>query len=127
MGALGLGLPEREASPRRAELASTTAWPQHVAVAGDLTCVRLTDGTVECAGDNAFGALGRDPASPYGTFFERAELFAEHAVKVAATTHTVCALVRDGSVACWGSNAHGELGQGTTDTDPHPSPVRVRF
>lgn len=126
-GALGMGIPELVAEPRRTELESTTAWAQQIAIGGDLTCVRLTDGSVECAGDNSFGALGRDPAHPYATYFGRAVGFDEHAVKVAAATHTVCALVRDGSVHCWGSNGRGELGQGTIDADPHASPVRVRL
>ena len=126
-GALAMGAPEPVLSPRRTSVASTTAWGQQVAVAPEITCVRLTDGTIECAGDNAFGALGRDPKTRYAIFFARAETFTGHAVHVAIATHTVCALLQGGSVVCWGSNERGELGQGTTDTDPHPTPVPVRL
>ena len=127
MGALGMGLPALVLQPRRTEPENTTAWSQQVAVGGDFTCLRLTDGTIECAGDNAFGALGRDPSIPFAVFFARAQAFDQRAVKVAAAAHAVCVLVQDGSVLCWGSNRRGELGQGTTDFDPHPSAVRVRL
>jgi hypothetical protein len=35
------------------------------------------------------------------------------------------ALKADGTVVTWGSNAAGALGQGTTDSDPHPAAVAV--
>jgi alpha-tubulin suppressor-like RCC1 family protein len=89
--------------------------------------VRLTDGTVQCTGDNERGALGKDTTDTYSMFFEPADLFAGHAVAVATSTSAVCALVNDGTVVCWGSNEHGEQGQGTTDTEPHSTPVRVGF
>jgi alpha-tubulin suppressor-like RCC1 family protein len=39
----------------------------------------------------------------------------------------VCALVEDGTVACWGGNERGELGLPTRDTNAHPTPVPVAF
>lgn len=127
MGALGSGFAMLTREPRRAVVKSSNAWPQQVAAAGDISCVRLTDGTVQCAGDNAFGALGKDPATAYSTVFEPVESLGSYAVAVAAATQTVCALIRDGRVFCWGSNERGELGQGFRDDDPHPAPVLVRF
>ncbi len=126
-GALGTGVPKLERLPRRVQLTSDTAWAQQVAAGGDITCVRLTDGTIECAGDNGFGALGMDPKTLSSIFFRPAETFDGYAVRIAVASHSVCALIHDGSVVCWGSNERGELGQGTTDTAPHPTPVSVRF
>ena len=40
-------------------------------------------------------------------------------------THA-CGLVRSGAAYCWGSNAMGQLGIGTTDEAVQPSPVRVK-
>jgi hypothetical protein len=38
--------------------------------------------------------------------------------------HT-CALADDGKVWCWGDNPYGELGDGTTEQSPYPTPVRL--
>ncbi len=129
MGALGTGLPDPSPMPIAAKVVSKEAWPQQVVAAGEISCVRLSDGTVQCAGDNGSGALGADAkAMPYSMFFRPVESFTEHAVQIAAAaSRTVCALVQGGSVVCWGSNQRGELGQGMTDNDPHPTPVSVHF
>ncbi len=129
MGSLGTGLADPSPKPRRVNVVSKEAWPQQVAAAGEISCVRLTDGTVQCAGDNGTGALGMDPkATPYSMSFRPVDSFDGHAVQIAATaSRSVCALVQGGSVLCWGSNQRGELGQGNTDNDPHHTPVSVRF
>ncbi|AKV00194.1 hypothetical protein AKJ09_06857 [Labilithrix luteola] len=128
MGALGTGLPDSSPRPRRVTIESEKAWPQQVAAAGEITCARLTDGTVQCAGDNNLGVLGEDPKkATYSMLFRPVETFTGHAVQIATASRTACALLEDGSVVCWGSNQRGELGQGTTDPDPHPTPVSVRF
>ena len=127
MGALGTGLPEPAPKPTRAVVESEKAWPQQVAAAGEITCVRLTDGSVQCAGDNARGALGKDPKQPFSMFFDPAETFTGHAVSVATSAGSVCALEQGGHVVCWGSNQHGELGLRTADEDPHATPRSIGF
>jgi alpha-tubulin suppressor-like RCC1 family protein len=49
------------------------------------------------------------------------------AVHVAPGNGAVCALMQGGTVECWGSNVHGELGQPEPDYLDHPSPLPVRF
>lgn len=127
LGALATGLPEPTVAPLRAVVTSEKAWPQQVAAGGDITCVRLTDGALHCAGDNTRGALGTDPKKPYSMFFEPATSFTGHAVQVAVAKESVCALAQGGTVTCWGSNEYGELGLGTTDLEPHPTPVAIAF
>jgi Regulator of chromosome condensation (RCC1) repeat len=128
MGSLGTGLPEPAAKPIPASVASEKGWPQQVAAGGDITCVRLTDGTVQCAGDNMRGVLGKEPTTdPFSMFFREVPSFTGHAVQIATASGTACALVQGGSVVCWGANDNGELGQGTTDADPHIHPVSIRF
>jgi alpha-tubulin suppressor-like RCC1 family protein len=47
-------------------------------------------------------------------------------VSVTAGADHVCALNDVGDAYCWGSNALGQLGSGTADSMPHPTPLRVR-
>jgi alpha-tubulin suppressor-like RCC1 family protein len=127
LGALGTGLPDPAPKPTRAVVQSERAWPQQVAAAGEITCVRLTDGSVQCAGDNTVGALGKDPKEPYAMSFRPADAFEGHAVQVAAAARSVCALVQGGRVVCWGSNEHDELGRGVADGEPHSTPLPIGF
>ncbi|AKU98869.1 hypothetical protein AKJ09_05533 [Labilithrix luteola] len=126
-GAVGTGLPDAVVSPALAKVNSDTGWPQQVAAAGEITCLRMTDGKVQCAGDNTRGALSKDVAEKWSMSFRETEFFKGHAVQVAASSKTVCALVQGGSVVCWGSNEKGELGQGSRDVQPHATPVPVGF
>lgn len=128
-GALATGLPDDVTRPTSVYVPSAAAYPQRVTAAGETTCVRLTDGTVQCAGDNARGELGRgdDAGVKFMASFTGAKALEGHAVQVAASTSAVCALIQGGAVRCWGSNGQGELGQGTKDLEPHSSPVTVSF
>ncbi|MDF2693287.1 MAG: repeat domain protein, partial [Labilithrix sp.] len=120
------GLPDDARLPT---LTSTkgTAYPQRVAVSEQATCVRMTDGAIQCCGDNHYGQLGSGNAGSQVSVFERATAFERRAVQVVTSEVSTCALVDDGSVECWGGNAHSELGQGTRDDAPHPTPVRITF
>lgn len=126
-GALCTGLPDPVAKTPTLAPVTSAAYAQQVAVAGDTTCARLTDGTVQCCGTDERGNLGRGAAGPFSTFFVPATAFTARAVQVVTTRHAVCALVEDGTVACWGSNEHGELGLPTRDGNAHPTPQKVAF
>ncbi len=126
-GALGTGLPDPSKMPTVARVVSDAGYPQQVTAAGEITCARLTDGTVQCAGDDSRGALGRGTAAKFSMYFVPAKAFTGRAVQVVASRGAVCALVQGGTVSCWGSNESGELGQGTRDTAAHATPVPVRF
>ncbi len=104
---------------------------QQVSFAYDNTCVRLTDGTIECCGNDNFGQLARgntDAGAPLSEpLLTKATAFTGHAVQVAVVNGTICALAQGGTVQCWGSNQHGGLGQGTRDKERHPIPITVKF
>lgn len=90
----------------------------------DHTCALLADGSAKCWGSNAHGELGSE-ISP-GSLLPVAVTgggggFA--ARDVAAGRDHTCAVRANGTVACWGSNDHGQLGDGTTTT--RLSPVAV--
>lgn len=125
-GALCTGLPDREVTPKRVPVKSK-AWPQQLSIADELTCARLTDGTVQCCGGDKRGRLGTGTVGLFSAFFTPAAGLKSHAVQVAAGDGAVCALVQGGTVECWGSNEHGELGGTTVDTLPHPTSSKVAF
>ncbi len=126
-GALGTGFPDDERLPRPAKLVTDgTAFPQQLALSQSTTCVRMTDGTIQCCGVNKLGQLGTDAGTTAWVFVPAAR-FQGRAVQVAVATNTTCALVQGGEVVCWGGNANGELGQGTSDSEIHSDPVTVIF
>ena len=115
--------------------APTTTRPTPVDVSGlasgvlaisaghDHTCAVTSSGAVKCWGDNSYGQLGD------GTTSQRATPTAviglgSAAVAVAAggyweDAHT-CVLTSQGAVMCWGSNANGQLGDGSTTSSLCP-------
>jgi alpha-tubulin suppressor-like RCC1 family protein len=83
------------------------------------TCARLSDGTVKCWGYNGDGELGD------GTFTNRSTPVAVSGITTAvalgsAGYHHSCVRLADNTVKCWGWNANGQLGNGTTTTSPTP-------
>ncbi|HVH46658.1 MAG TPA: hypothetical protein VM925_30160 [Labilithrix sp.] len=126
VGALCTGMPDEEILPAHAPVKGK-AWPQQIAVGDEITCVRMTDGSIQCCGGEASGRLGTGQTDPFSAFLKPIASFASHAVQVAASDRAVCVLVQGGSVECWGGNSFGELGTGARDDDPHPTPVKVVF
>jgi len=93
--------------------------------AGGLQSCGLTaDGTAYCWGANLAGELGNAAVS---------ELHSPTPVEVETTIgfgavtggeHSECAIDSGGAAYCWGSNSHGQLGDGRLGTGG-PTPVRV--
>lgn len=81
-----------------------------LALGDGFSCARLSDGTLRCWGDNAWGQLG------LGDKRRRAEPTAvpglEGVRQLAAGTGHVCALGADDALWCWGKNLDGQLGNG---------------
>jgi alpha-tubulin suppressor-like RCC1 family protein len=130
MGQLGTGLPESYRLPVLASLLEKDgAYPQQLAVSRNRMCARMTDGTIQCCGTNVFGQRGPGDGGTAAlgceTPFDGS--IGGPAVQVATSSNTTCALVRSGEVYCWGGNSNGELGRGSMDYDPHPTPAKVMF
>jgi alpha-tubulin suppressor-like RCC1 family protein len=93
------------------------------------TCALLQSGGVQCWGDNYYGELGNgavgsnasnDSATPVAV-----KGLAGKVTALSAGWYNTCALVAGGAVQCWGDNANGDLGDGTTTQ--RSTPVTVQF
>src|SRR5437867_4270855 len=106
-----------------------------VAAGGFHTCALLADGTVRCWGENDFGQLGNgtsDPTPGTPTTVNSTPVTVSGittAVAISAGGWHTCALLRGGTVQCWGENTYGQLGDGATIAPPapgrSPTPVTV--
>jgi alpha-tubulin suppressor-like RCC1 family protein len=94
-----------------------------VAVGDDVACALLRDGTVDCWGDNDVGELGNgsstgptlcngDPCSM--TPIQVSGITGATQISIGQNIDEVCARLADGTAKCWGYNADGELGDGST-------------
>jgi alpha-tubulin suppressor-like RCC1 family protein len=96
-----------------------------IAAGGSHTCALLATGTVSCWGRNAFGQLGdsstTNRSSPVVVGGNVNTL--TNVVAIGAGAAHTCALRRDGSVRCWGDNARGQIGDGTTTNRLLPTTV----
>ncbi len=100
------------------------------------TCALASDGTVYCWGQNDWGQCGTGLGD---AGFSNADVLAPTqvqgltgaALEVEAGTNHACALIKGGSVMCWGADNNGQLGQGlidaSVDNNAHPTPVTVQF
>ncbi len=84
-----------------------------LAAGRDVTCALRMDGSVWCWGANELGQLGTSDGLDRPVPMAVPGLGASTAVDVARAGMHACAALRDGSVACWGDNSSGALGDGT--------------
>ena len=89
-------------------------------------CALTTAGEVKCWGYNGYGNLGQgnsaqrgDGANEMGASLTAVDFGTDNgapltAVALVSGHHHNCARLSDGQVKCWGYNAHGQLGQGST-------------
>lgn len=93
-----------------------------VSVGADQYCVVTTTGGAKCWGANNYGQLGDntfvDKLSPTWVFGLKSGVS-----RVSAGFRFTCALTTAGQALCWGDNASGNLGDGTTTTRRIPWPV----
>jgi alpha-tubulin suppressor-like RCC1 family protein len=87
-------------------------------------CVVTSGGTVQCWGYNGYGELGDGITTGDGTFCDGNPGQCQDspvkvsglvdATQVSANGDMACALLKGGTVHCWGDNSYGELGDGST-------------
>jgi alpha-tubulin suppressor-like RCC1 family protein len=90
----------------------TDPTPAAVAAGSRHACLLSRGGRVYCWGENAKGQLGDGTNAPHSVPLQVPGLVGVTAISSGKGEHT-CALTSDGAVLCWGSNANGQLGDGT--------------
>lgn len=90
-----------------------------VAVGWESSCALLDHGDVICWGNHQYGAIGPGHLEPVGNGespFPSGTVVLPDGVRTldVGGLHA-CVLLENGSVHCWGHNAHGNLGQGSTE------------
>ena len=102
-----------------------------VSASGAGACALVGGGAVKCWGYNYVGELGNGTfveGAPYGSNTPVDVTGISGATQGSAAADHACALMSDGSAKCWGNNASGELGNGTTagpSSHPQGSTVPV--
>lgn len=82
-----------------------------IALGSAHTCVLFIDGTVGCAGFDAYGQLGVEDTEDRSTLTKVKGGLSNVVSISAGGTHT-CAVTKQGDVYCWGSSYFGQLGLG---------------
>jgi alpha-tubulin suppressor-like RCC1 family protein len=97
------------------------------------TCAAMADGNVKCWGDDTFNQLGDDatpvppattpPPQPTPVTVHGINALANPAVAITTGQEHSCALLNDGTAACWGNNESGQVGDSTTTNRKTATPV----
>jgi alpha-tubulin suppressor-like RCC1 family protein len=82
-------------------------------------CASMSDGAVRCWGANGSRQLGDGTTTNRTSAVTVAGLSGVVALGTGIGTHT-CAVLRNGTLACWGNNSSGQLGTGDTATRTTP-------
>lgn len=96
---------------------------QTLSAGGAHTCAVSAEGHLLCWGSNEFGQLGNGNLLESLTPVPVEGLIGTVASVSTGASHT-CAVMEYGAVFCWGLNAQGQLGDGTSEL--RPSPVAVQ-
>ena len=95
-----------------------------ISAGGGHTCALRRTGSITCWGWNEYGELGNGQAGEGSSSNVPVEVqnMTDATAITAGGSHT-CALRRTGSIACWGLNEYGQLGNGTTNDSSVPAEV----
>jgi alpha-tubulin suppressor-like RCC1 family protein len=97
--------------------------PTRVAAGTAHTCAIAEGGGLFCWGRGGSGQLGPDRMIDTSTPIPVPLPTTRTALDVATGDAHTCVVLDDGSTACWGANADGQLGDGTTTDRSAPMPV----
>jgi alpha-tubulin suppressor-like RCC1 family protein len=110
-------------SPTPALVVGLGGFVSGITAGGLHTCAQSGGGSALCWGYNFYGQLGNGSTSDSPTPVAVSGL-GSGVVAIAAGDNHTCALTTGGAVQCWGQNAYGQLGNGSTTNGS--TPIRVR-
>jgi alpha-tubulin suppressor-like RCC1 family protein len=122
LGQLGNGALPVSAQPLPVPVMGLTTGIEMLAMGWDHSCALATGGGVQCWGANDDGELGNGTTTASNFPVPVAGLASGVAAIAAGGNHS-CALTTGGAVLCWGRNAQGQLGDGTTTASSVPVAV----
>ena len=98
-------------------------WEGKISTGSTHTCALRADGAAYCWGENVNGRLGdgTTTARYVPTAVNGGHKFMQ--LMDTSTSYSTCALRADGAAYCWGQNAAGQLGDGTTTERLVPTAV----
>jgi len=89
------------------------------------SCALLEDGSVRCWGQDIYGQLGDGDSNDNGNSNVPIAItsLGTSVTAISAGFRHSCAILSDGELRCWGSNLHGQLGDGSQTDRFAPTPV----
>ena len=87
------------------------------------TCAVLDTGGEQCWGSGVWGALGDGSSGWHRSVLGDVVGLSSGVAAVSSGGYYTCALLDTGGVMCWGSNSHGQVGDGTTTIKKTPVDV----
>ena len=91
-----------------------------ISVGGSYSCALMSNGTVKCWGDAAYGQLGNGNTNNQKTpvsVLASAGVDLSGVSAISTGTWHACALMSDGTVKCWGDNDNYQLGNNSPDSN----------
>jgi len=119
-GELGNGTRTHAVSPVQVSGLSEVSM---ITTRGGHSCAVLTDGAVRCWGANTRGQVGISNKAD-DVLLPTPVAGLTSATAIASGLLHTCAVLRDGTVRCWGGNSYGQLGNGTTTDSLKPVVVK---
>lgn len=120
LGQCGTGVPTMPGAPVQVPGVTDAA---QVACGRGFTCFTHADHTIDCMGDNTRGQLGDGTETSSATPVHVMAVTDAASLSAPSAGNHVCAVRSTGLLVCWGANASGQLGDGTTTM--HDAPVMV--
>jgi alpha-tubulin suppressor-like RCC1 family protein len=122
LGNLGVPLPTERSTPM---IIARLNGVKEIAAGSYHTCARLASGRVTCWGANNDGQLGDNTNATRLHPVMVADLADAQQIDVGLGPGHACAVVRDGTVRCWGVNFNSQLGDGTMTNQAKPIVVAI--